>query len=289
MNWINSLLTTYRKGLKYDKLSKELDVSNNALITAHNLLENFKLQSALSISDLHTQFEKLKSQMKDMLAQGILNLAAVKPWYEDKYGRVTWLYDYDGKGRKDVKGALAVSKEGEDELVAFCIDFIEKQNLVDVKNPNTIISKVARYFMSSRQWKYVYDSVQFGKREFWQKADISLKTRKGDCDDLAILMHNVIYYLFQELGISEQTWRLKLTAGGTLVEGHCFNIWLHDDGEWYVLESTLDLKGSFNKTWLKAPIRHNNLYTDFWGFARKDRSWAGMASSLQPYSRGVSS
>jgi len=34
-----------------------------------------------------------------------------------------------------------------------------------------------------------------------------------------------------------------------------------------------------------SPIKNNNLYRNYWGFARKDRSWKGNASSLEPYKK----
>ena len=89
-------------------------------------------------------------------------------------------------------------------------------------------------------------------------------------------MHAVIVELLEMFNMSEYAWRLKFTASHVLGEGgHAYNIWLHDDGEWYVIESTYDLRGSFRRTWLKTPIRNNNMYYNFWGFARPDRSWKG--------------
>jgi len=90
--------------------------------------------------------------------------------------------------------------------------------------------------------------------------------------------------MLKELGILEHYWRIKIACGRLVgYGGHAFNIWLHDDGEWYVIESTYDLANSYKKTWLKTPIKNNNLYRDFWGFIRKDRSWLSKYSSLQPY------
>ena len=267
MKWITDIIKTYKKGLLYDELlskSSEQSQKETALIE--------------QINDLQTNKELLKKEIKTLLSEGKIDVQSLKNYYENKYGKAIWLYEYDNSGtRKDVKGALRILDE--EPLKKLSNKIIKRYNLKTRTPPQKIVEKIMRYFILRKEWTYKSDTY-----EFWTPANISCETRTGDCDDLAILMHNMIYYVFEKLGLSDYYWRIKLCASGILNQGgHAFNIWLHEDGEWYVVESTYDLVGSWKKTWLKTPIKNNNLYQNYWGFARKDRSWKGKLSSLEPY------
>ena len=212
------------------------------------------------------------------------NILDLKNWYYERFNRQgSWYYNAYSTGNREVS---TVIKAGDQEVIKNA----SKQLIKEFKlkkgevTPEKVIEEVARYFINRRNWTYVTDIQMHNVNEYWAPASYSWEKRRGDCDSLGILMHNLIYYMLLELGLQEHYWRLKFTAHGTLVEAHAFNIWLGDDGEWYVLESTLDLAGSFFKTWLKTPMRNNNLYTGGpWGFADRDKSWRGLNSSLIPY------
>ena len=212
------------------------------------------------------------------------NILDLKSWYYERFSRQgAWYYNAYSTGLREVSTVISagdqkVVKDAAKELINF---YELKKGEV---SPEVVIQKVAEYFMRRQNWTYVTDIQMHGVIEFWNNAADSWKKRRGDCDSLSILMHNLIFYMFKELDLNEHYWRLKFTAHGTLVEAHAFNIWLGEDGEWYVLESTLDLRGSFAKTWLKTPMRNNNLYTGRpWGFSDRDKSWRGLNNSLQPY------
>lgn len=279
MNIIQKIIGTYNKGLKYDEL-----------LIKHSLLEaNFEEVQAYYTElveyaeSVDKKYGLLRTQYKDLLKKGVLDILSLKSWYEAKYQSRAWLYDFDGQGKKDVKLSLVVTSDGEGVLKSLSKEILVKY---ESETPTEVVESVLKYFSIKKNWKYMYDKDLFNKEEFWQLAEISAVTRKGDCDDLAILMHNLVYFMLKELKLDEHYWRLKLVAG-TLVGygGHAYNIWLNNDGEWYVVESTYDLSGSFNKTWLKTPIKNNNLYRSFWGFSRKDKSWVGKLSSLEPYKK----
>jgi hypothetical protein len=274
MNFLTKILDTYRKGLKYEELEKDF----SKLAEEYQGTEDFYKKETLNLTIQNTA---LKEQIKTLLREQVIDLEVLKDYYESKYGDAIWLYDIHGDGYEDAKNALAVDEAEDATLKEAALWFINEYGLVS-NNPTRVVESVMKYFTGKRQWTYTTDNKLFNKGEYWNSAGDSWIGRKGDCDDLAILMHNLIYYIFDTLELDNYYWRLKLCAGGTLTEGHCFNIWLHDDGEWYVVESTLDLKGSLAKTWLKTPMRENNLYSETWGFARKDRSWKGKSDSLNP-------
>jgi len=276
MNWLNRFFETYNKGKVYDTLMERYTIQINMAVD----LELFNDGLREDLKNELIKNELLNNQIKTLLSSGKIDLEETKEWYENKYGDAIWLYSYDGDViKKDVKHALSVRNE--EPVIELSNILIAKYGLGSSDSPEQVISKTIQYFALKRSWEYKKDI-----GELWSPADESAITREGDCDDLAILMHNVIYYLFVLLGLEQHYWRLKLCAGGLLGEGgHCFNIWLGETGEWYVVESTYDLIGSWRKTWLKTPIKNNNLYRNYWGFARKDRSWKGNASSLEPYKK----
>ena len=217
------------------------------------------------------------------LNKGNFEITDLKDWYYDKFGRQnSWRYNAYSTGLREVSTVISA---GDQKVVKDAAkQLIKEFGLKKGVKPEVVIEEVARYFMRRVNWRYVRDIDMHGVVEYWNNAADSWKKRRGDCDSLSILMHNLIFYMFKELDLSEHYWRLKFTAHGTLVEAHAFNIWMGEDGEWYVLESTLDLIGSFTKTWLKTPLRNNNLYIGIpWGYADRDNSWRGNHNSLEPY------
>lgn len=257
----------------------------NSLLSEKWLYLSDSIWQLEEINKLEKENDLLKEQVNTLLNDGLVDVNELKEWYEAKYGDKIWKYNYDNKGLKDVKYALRVKNSK--PLIALAKEIIEYYNIGPIPHPGSVVEAVIKYFTKRKNWIYMHDIKKFKTIEYWQIAEKSAVDREGDCDDLAILMHNVIYYAFKQLGISDKYWRLKLTAGGTLVEAHAFNIWLHDDGNWYAVESTLDLIGSWKKTWLKTPIKNNNLYSKYYGFARKDRSWQGTTSSLDRYEKKI--
>jgi len=277
-NWKN--LSFLFDSRTISEIYEEIDELENALELARDEV----IELDLELVEIETEVDALKKEVRYLLDLGVIDVLAVKAWYENKYGSRSWFYNFDGNGSRDSKESLKVSPTGAGALKVKANEILSTYNLEATTDPNAIVEAVMKWALDKNTgFKYVTDVNQFGKIEFWQKAEETLKTMKGDCDDLAILMHILVYYAFEKVGLAMHYWRLKLCAGGTLLEGHAFNIWLGDTGEWYAVESTLDLLGSYTKTWLKTPIRNNNLYTSFWGFVRKDRSWAGANSSIIPY------
>jgi len=235
------------------------------------------------IIDLSEKLGLLEEAMK----KPTVNINDFKKYYEDKKEKSIWKYPFNGDGKsRDVKYALSDSKSETKILRGAARSIIQKFALVSGCEPEEVIESVVKYFRIKSNWTYLSDSknpAQKKKRDFWQRAGISWKVRVGDCEDISILMHNLIYYIFNTLSLSHHYWRLEFSAWILISNegGHAQNTWLGSDGEWYIIESTYDLTGSFKRTWLKTPVRYNNLYAKPMGWARKDRSWKGSISSLE--------
>jgi len=167
-------------------------------------------------------------------------------------------------------------------IVDFARKLVQKGSLRSKNNPTQIATFVYSYFEEEFEFDYTVDREQFGKIEYWEQADKTLETREGDCDDLALVMHLVLREVLRQTGFGDHVWRIRFTASRTLSGGHAYNIWLGEDLEWYVMESTMDQEGSFHRTWLETPLRHNNFYHSFYGFATPEQTWRGDLDSVQP-------
>ena len=80
---------------------------------------------------------------------------------------------------------------------------------------------------------YVYNNVKYtsDESEFWQFAFETLRRKKGDCEDGAILMANMM----RMSGIPY--WRIRLNAGDVKGGGHAYVTYLREkDNQWYVMD-----------------------------------------------------
>lgn len=78
---------------------------------------------------------------------------------------------------------------------------------------------------------YVSDQSQFKRPETWLFPFETMQTRKGDCEDGAILLANMML----KAGIPY--WRVRLNAGEVKGGGHAWVTYLREsDGEWYTFD-----------------------------------------------------
>ncbi len=78
---------------------------------------------------------------------------------------------------------------------------------------------------------YVADSTQFKSSEVWLFPWETWELRKGDCEDGAILLANIM------LKSGVPYWRIRLNAGDVEGGGHCWATYLkEDDNKWYILD-----------------------------------------------------
>lgn len=81
------------------------------------------------------------------------------------------------------------------------------------------------------QVTYTGDTEQWGVIEKWSLPTETLATRKGDCEDGAILLAEVL----RQNGIPSN--QLYIVAGDVVGGGHCYVVWVSDDD---LLEYALD-------------------------------------------------
>lgn len=274
---IQNIIMFFKNAFSY---TEDIKLKNETIMNLSNSIYNLQAK----IVDLNNEIESIraekeaaKEEIAKLLFKEQASVQEFKAWYISRMGNQTWTYDWDRKGSKPVEQSFRYKdkKTGPAKLTSLANKIISTYK---IKNPTytELIEHVKTYFTNRNNWTYVYDHqnpLHPGMDDYWQEIDVSIDRKRGDCEDLAILMHVLIKELFDIFNYSDYKWRLWFTAGRMLgYGGHAYNIWLHDDGQYYGIESTFDLENNFRRAWLNAPIVYNNLYVDFWGFATPDIS-----------------
>lgn len=79
--------------------------------------------------------------------------------------------------------------------------------------------------------KYTSDKTQFGLGEYWCYSYQTWKNKKGDCEDGAILLHNIL------LKSGVPYWKLRLSAGTVVGGGHAYlTYYCEETDTWVVLD-----------------------------------------------------
>jgi len=270
----------------FNKIYKNVQKSDNEpLIDTIKELKTNNKEKDVFINNLWTNIDELKEEItalkviNELLTTPFIpykNVLDYKRKYELAHEAKPFKYPFRGDGNSiDIKRALYLSQEDEQSFKQECIEyFFEKYK---PKNELDVVEMVQKHFRYKKNFTYKTEQI-----DVWENALVGWRSLVGDCDLLAILMYNIIYYSLQKLSLDNHIWRLELMISTLLGEGgHALNKWLHTDGEWYSIESTYDLKGNYSRNWLRTPIRYNNLYSKFRGFATKNKSWKGSLSSLK--------
>ena len=100
-------------------------------------------------------------------------------------------------------------------------------------NPNTFeLQQVAAQFKRVPEWKRVFRLKEWVKRnikakpekgEFWKFPFETLRDKEGDCEDLAILLANLL------IASGIEAWRVRLCAGKTKAGPHVWVEWFDGD------------------------------------------------------------
>jgi hypothetical protein len=243
-----------------------------------NLGELYSQQKIIN-EELQRKYEESKAELQRQIDKDNIEVSELKEWYEGRRLQSSWTYNGGRLGLSDVKNYL--KPRDTEPFVLLAKEIIEKYGLDKSMSPTQIIEGVYRYWNLKASWTYKTDLELYGRQEWWEDPTDALNNRKGDCESKAHCMYNTAKQTFILLGKTSDFWRLTFVASMVLGEGgHGYLTWLASDGEYYVVESTYDQVNSHWKTWLRTPIRYNNLYYDFWGYATDTKSWSGTYSAL---------
>jgi hypothetical protein len=155
---------------------------------------------------------------------------------------------------------------------------IISNNNNSINNESSVILAVMKW-VDKEKFKYGNDI-----GEVWKKPEQVLKDKRiqNDCDDIGILE----YYLCREIFKQLNKWdkvkhRLKCVCGNvnrpygvpSSAGGHFYLIWLANDCNWYVMESTYYRNIAISK-FLNSPIKLNPTYGTMWFTFNEEYSWA---------------
>jgi len=115
--------------------------------------------------------------------------------------------------------------------------------------------------------KYVHEHFYYKgeTKEHWQTANESIERGRGDCEDGAILMYNIMI----ASGIPE--WRVRLNCGEVKGGGHAYITYLREaNNKWYILDWCYWYSESvnFRRTWREAEN-----YFEIWFSWNDDYVW----------------
>jgi len=113
--------------------------------------------------------------------------------------------------------------------------------------------------------------------EYWYDPETTWQMKQGDCEDGALLIISIC----RMLGIP--AYRIKACAGWVKVknkkEGHCYAIYLADDGEWYNLDWCYWHKESV-ANFKKVPHKDNEKYGEIWFTFNDELCWAQKSTKI---------
>jgi len=279
MSFIKRIWQTYRQGKKYPQVKTELEQAKQKL----NVEEDESKSLGQKVNELQKALKEARNSIKQLKDGGpeSPDPQELKNFFmypdEQNYAQ----YDIRGEGRRPVE--LAFRVDDESVIVEEAKEMVAKGGLRRKNDPTQVIDYCYRYVENNWGWNYETDKEQFGKIEYWMKPDKALESKTGDCEDKGLAMHLVFRKVLELAGFKEAQWRIRLAASRTLAGGHAYNIWLAEDCEWYVVESTMDAEGSRARTWKKTPLRNNNFYYNFYFFATPHQTWRGDLDVVEPY------
>lgn len=221
MSWFKEVMETYNKGLEFDSLLGDKISLQKELISEigdHEITLKDKEDLEVQVVLLNTQIVHLQELALEDQKASDLELLRKKVEEGGKY-RKTLAKQWPARGKRKYI-----------DIVDYCTTNNTKVKVYKNKALDDVASTCLNYV--SRYFKYTSD-----EKEFWQYADESVSRMKGDCEDGAIMMYNMM------VASGVPSWRLRLNAG--LVDaastapsmGHAWVTYLREkDNQWIVLD-----------------------------------------------------
>lgn len=279
MAWYDNLFAWLEPYISGQRYKSEWSMCELAREKDQDTIMN--LQSTIvSLSDEVTKYKDLYADKSNQLK--VLSERYSPSDVNDKtYWDTKWSQNkvyYSAPKRKYVIDYVAY--EQSPEILKIADQIIEKNHLTAGKH-----DLVIRAVM---EWR---DDILFGEmgfkytseqKETWKHPLETLKSLKGDCDDVGILLYFIIREIFIELGQWEIiSHRIKCVAGnvnrpGSIpapAGGHFYLVWLHSDSQWYVCESTYYREQSLRK-FGELPQGADSMYGTIWFSFTEYASWS---------------
>jgi predicted transglutaminase-like cysteine proteinase len=174
------------------------------------LLENDNLKADLTTAN--SQVDSLQTQLKALTAPK----NPKEDEYNNKYPKANLTYlkhETDGDYSIDLRNFYMLN----DASIP----------VVTGKNDDEKALNALKYVI--KNVTYVDDKKEYGYEEYWAYAFQTLKRKKGDCEDGAILLANIMV----KSGIPY--WKVRLSAGSVKGGGHCYLTYYCESKDMWVI------------------------------------------------------
>lgn len=191
------------------------------------------LQQQIEINDLSNDLKILKEKFDSVLNDDISDKAKIaqlesalslyyesddEKYWNSKYPKIDAFYS-----REETDGNYGV------DVRNFFQPYDSKIPVVSGSSYDDKATNALKWVKSNVS--YVSDKTVYGYDEYWAYAYQTLKRRKGDCEDGAILMANIM------LRSGIPYWRIRLNAGNVKDGGHAYVTYCREiDNQFVVLD-----------------------------------------------------
>lgn len=168
---------------------------------------------------------------------------ALKTWWDHAWKKGNVRFNIRSSGFEDVRSVLYLNGQEWNELKMVC----DNQLWMDIEDEDERFCSIRDYV--NRRVTYVTDPIQYGKNEFWQSAYETWKRKKGDCDDVAILIKMLT--LIAEI----PDYRVKCCClnindlAGNFIGGHFNILYLWRKNNVWTIEEGTWKKGGYGRIW----------------------------------------
>lgn len=192
-----------------NKLKEKLDSANASLEIQSILAKDFE-KRALSAEAIVQ--DKVIKELQEK------ELAISEDYWNNKYPKINVTYE-----RRETDGVYYIDPRNY---------FTPYDNDIPVVIGTTSDDKALNAINKVRQIvSYTPDKSEYGFEEYWAYAYQTLKRKKGDCEDGAILLANIM------LKSGVPYWRIRLVAGSVNGGGHCYVTYCREtDNQFVVLD-----------------------------------------------------
>ncbi|MFH1480744.1 MAG: transglutaminase domain-containing protein [Pseudomonadota bacterium] len=146
-------------------------------------------------------------------------------------------------------------------------------------SPGEIKDPLSAWLFVLQHFRYMKDEDLFGRKEVWQLAKHTFQRRRGDCEDLSILLGD---------WLKSSGFRARVVLGKLEKEGHAW-VLLQSEGKDYILETT-----GMNRNYRRMPPRADMMPayfpciqfdgSDIW--FRTSEKWIGDYSNNREWALG---
>ena len=224
-------------------------------------LTKYRIVTKTFIDELTQTIENLTT-LTAKLVQDINKLTYTSPkqeYYNNKYPKENITYARVDRGNTiniDVRQFLNKNNFTlpkfiglDDEITLKCLDYV-RTNII-----------------------YTPDKTQFGLNEYWSFGYETFQLKKGDCEDGAILLYDILRYN------NIPAWKIRVTAGNVknsytgVKEGHCYIIYYCE-----IKDKWVSLDWCYYPNWIKIEDRvdykEEVFYDNVWFSFNEDYSWS---------------